>query len=278
MPVPITAIIPSYNRAHSLPRAIDSILQQTQPVGEIIVINDGSDDSTLDVLAAYGGCIHVINQKNQGVSVARNAGIVAAKFPWIALLDSDDQWLSHKIKQQWLYIKKHPFCQLLHTDELWVRGGRRVNPMKKHKKGSGNQFFQSLQRCVISPSSVLIRRDLLLQLGLFDTGLLACEDYDLWLRICAKHNVDYLPEPLLIKFGGHNDQLSQRYAVMDQFRIQSLEKLLKSSILSSEQQHAVRQVLVEKIMIVLNGARRRNNHSMVIIYEDKLKQYPDALS
>lgn len=278
MSLPISVVLPTYNRAHCISRAIDSILWQSKSVGEIIIVNDGSFDFTLTALKAYGGCISIIEQENAGVSSARNAGILVAKYPWVAFLDSDDQWRTHKISMQWAYVKENPSCQLLHTNEWWYRHGRRVNPMKKHKKGGGNQFFQSLERCVISPSSVLVRRELLLKLGMFDTELPACEDYDLWLRICSQYNVDYLPESLLIKFGGHHDQLSRRYPVMDQFRVQALEKLLKSSILSVEQYCAARSVLIKKITIILNGAYRRNHHHLVDIYEKKLKQYQGSLS
>jgi GT2 family glycosyltransferase len=154
-----------------------------------------------------------------------------AKHEWIAFLDSDDEWLPHKLERQCEALERHPQYRFCHTDEIWIRRGRRVNPMKKHAKHRGYIFDQCLPLCVISPSSALIHRDLFDRYGTFDPELPVCEDYDLWLRICAREPVLYVDEALLLKFGGHEDQLSQAYWGMDRFRIRALENLIRSGAL-----------------------------------------------
>jgi glycosyltransferase involved in cell wall biosynthesis len=254
----VSVIIPTYNRAHCLPRALDSVLKQSRDVDEIIVIDDGSTDDTQSLLKQHYPQVMRLYQPNRGVSAARNQGISAAQTNWIALLDSDDAWHPQKIEKQFnaLAIKPNPLC---HTNEIWIRRGVRVNPMKKHRKGSDKLFDRSLERCLISPSSALIQRDLFSVVGLFDETLPACEDYDLWLRVTAQFETTFVDEALTIKHGGHEDQLSKKYWGMDRFRIESLQKLLRQKNISPQQRQQVGSMLEQKIAIVLNGAKKRQN-------------------
>jgi hypothetical protein len=141
--------------------------------------------------------------------------------------------------------------------------------MKKHLKSGGNIFEQCLPRCVISPSAVVLHRSVFEDFGSFDEELPVCEDYDLWLRLCAKLPVTHLPEKLVVKYGGHDDQLSKKYWGMDRFRIASLEKLIRSGTLTNIQiQSAVNEMLI-KLDVYLQGARRRNHHAESLAYERK---------
>lgn len=265
--------MPCYNRADYVGRAIDSILQQTQPADEIIVVDDGSIDQTRSFLNSYQDKICVIQHcNNQGVSAARNSGIRAARYPWIALLDSDDCWHSQKLARQVAALQQNLQYRICHTNELWYRNGRRVNEMKKHTKYGGNIFNRCLSHCLISPSSVLLHRQLFDELGFFDTSLPACEDYDLWLRITAQYPVLYLEDRLTIKHGGHCDQLSQKHWGMDRFRIQALRKLLKHTPLTPPQYHAAAAMLKQKINIYLIGARKRNKQDEIACYERYLDE------
>lgn len=263
----ISVIIPSHNRGHLLPRALDSVLAQTRPPAEIIVVDDGSSDGTAAMLAADYPEVRCLRQPNEGVSGARNRGIMAAQGEWIALLDSDDQWQPEKLAIQMEALAAAPGHLLCHTDEIWIRNGRRVNPMDKHAKAGGWIFQHCLPLCAISPSSALIHRGLFDEVGLFDPELPACEDYDMWLRICARHPVCYVDQPLLVKYGGHADQLSRRHWGMDRFRIRALARILDSGLLGSEDSAALRATLLEKIRIYLNGARKRNKWAEVAHYE-----------
>ena len=110
--------------------------------------------------------------------------------------------------------------------------------MHKHAKAGGWIYTHCLPLCAISPSAVLIHRSIFDCVGLFNEQLPACEDYDLWLRICARFPVHFIPEPLIIKYGGHDDQLSRRYWGMDRFRIQALEDILASGVLTEEHRQA----------------------------------------
>ncbi len=144
--------------------------------------------------------------------------------------------------------------------------------MHKHAKHGGDIFHYCLPRCVISPSSVLIHRSVFEDVGTFDESLAVCEDYDLWLRICARYSVSYINEKLIIKYGGHDDQLSTRHWGMDRFRVQALESILQSS-LNESRRKAVLEILMAKIGILLNGAEKRNNTELNNMYSEKLSMY-----
>jgi glycosyltransferase involved in cell wall biosynthesis len=269
----ISVIIPTHNRAELLTRALASVFAQTFAPAEVIVVDDGSTDHTEEVVRDRFPQASYFRQPQQGVSRARNLGIQQAQGEWLSFLDSDDEWLPHKLALQRHALQHKPPCRLCHTDEIWIRRGKRVNPMKKHTKHGGAIFQHCLPRCVISPSSVMIHRAVFERVGHFDESLPVCEDYDLWLRICARYEVFYVPEKLLVKYGGHDDQLSAQYWGMDRFRIRALEKILEGENLSSPDREAVLRVLQEKIDIVAAGARKRNNLALVQEYAQKRRQY-----
>jgi len=271
----ISVVIPTYNRAHCLPRALASVLAQTFAVAEIIVVDDGSTDNTAELLLGYDTIV-TISQANRGVSAARNVGIAAAKSEWIAFLDSDDEWMPKKIACQVAALETDTATEICHSDEIWIRNGRRVNAMKKHDKRGGDIFEYSLPMCRVSPSSVLIKRVLLDQVGGFDERLPACEDYDLWLRLFIEHPVTFVAEPLLVKYGGHDDQLSRQYWGMDRFRCQSLAKLLDDPRLTAKQRDAVLIVLREKLSILYNGAVKREKTQEANGYAQQLNAIKQA--
>lgn len=269
----ISVIIPSWNRADRLGAALDSVYAQSVAPHEVIVVDDGSTDNTRELLSRHYRDVHTIFQQNKGVSQARNTGITAATGDWIALLDSDDRWESGKLEQQQAAIRANPGFKLCHSDEIWIRNGKRVNPMKKHAKHGGRIFRYCLPLCVISPSAVMIHRDLFTEMGLFDETLPACEDYDLWLRICAVYPVLYVDQPLIIKVGGHADQLSRRYWGMDRFRIQALEKILAADVLGEQDHAAALETLLEKTAIMIQGAVKHDNHTLANSYREKQHKY-----
>ena len=253
----VSVIIPTYNRTHVLGRAIESALDQTSPAQEIIVVDDGSTDDTPQLIAEKFPQCRYIQQSNQGVSAARNRGIEAATGEWLAFLDSDDEWLPGKLEVQQNMLEQQPDIKICHTEEIWIRNGKRVNQMKKHAKCGGRIFQKCLPLCVISPSSVVIHRSLFDEVGYFDEQLPVCEDYDLWLRICATHPVAFVEHPQISKYGGHEDQLSQHYWGMDRFRIKALEKIIQSDVLNKEDRSAAIQTLASKTGILAQGAIKR---------------------
>lgn len=268
----ISVIIPSFNRIQTLVRAIESVLNQHSVVDEIIIVDDGSEDDTVALVSQDYPNIKLIRQTNQGVSAARNTGIRQARFEWIALLDSDDSWLPEKISVIRQAQQQYPEYRLFHSDEIWIRNGVRVNPMKKHGKNGGWIFESCLPLCVISPSAVVLQRSLLHTTGYFDESLPACEDYDLWLRICHAFPVHYIEHALIIKYGGHADQLSRRYWGMDRFRIRSLYALLQQRNLRQNYQSAVLSTLITKLEVLLKGAEKHDNQEVIAEFSPMLEQ------
>jgi len=272
----VSVIIPTYNRVQTLIRAIDSVLNQKNPVGEIIVVDDGStDDTAIQVSQNYPN-VKLIRQPNLGVSAARNAGIKQACFEWIALLDSDDTWMPEKISAIQKAQQEQPDILLFHSDEIWIRNGVRVNPMNKHSKFGGWIFEQCLPLCIISPSAAVIHQSLLQSVSYFDESLPACEDYDLWLKVCHQFPVVFLDRPLITKYGGHDDQLSGQFWGMDRFRIRSLERLLEYQPLTRQQYFAAESMLTQKLSILLNGAKKHNNQAVIDEFTPMLDRFRNS--
>ncbi|TPV93205.1 MAG: glycosyltransferase [Myxococcales bacterium FL481] len=269
----ISVVVPTYQRAELTCRALRSVVAQTEAPGEIILVDDGSSDGTAERVHEQFPQVRVIVQSNRGVSAARNRGIRDARGELVALLDSDDEWHPDKLARQVHALSAAPWARLCHTDEVWVRRGRRVNPMRKHQKFGGWIYDKCLPLCAISPSSVLVFRSLLEEVGGFDEDLPACEDYDLWLRICARHPVLFVPEALLTKYGGHDDQLSRRYVGMDRFRIVALERMLDSGCLDDGQRRATLDTLRRKAAVFANGARKRGRIDAAEVVEGKWARF-----
>lgn len=253
----VSVIIPAYNRAAWLNAAIDSVLDQTFKDYELIVIDDGSTDDTREILAAQADQVKYFYQPNAGPAAARNLGIRQAKSDLLAFLDSDDRWLKNKLQTQVDLMMKDPEVKICYTDEIWIRQGVRVNPKKIHQKFSGWIYQQCLPLCIISPSSVMIHREVLERVGLFDENFPVCEDYDLWLRISRYYPITFINKPLIIKNGGHQDQLSQRLWGMDRCRVGALEKILLDHSLGDEDRKATIKMLQQKCLILANGCFKR---------------------
>ena len=254
----VSVIIPTFNRAQKVVRAIESVLNQSIKDFEIIVVDDGSTDNTNQALARYMSAIKYIRQPvNRGVSSARNIGIKSSTAPWIAFLDSDDYWLNDKLYVQMEFVDSNSGTVACQTEEIWIRNGRRVNPKNKHKKPSENIFKESLKLCLVSPSAVALKRSLFEEVGLFDETFPAAEDYDLWLRISCRYPIYLIDKGLVVKEGGHADQLSRRFSGMDRFRIMAIVKLIKSGILSPDQKRAAMEELSIKCMIYGEGCIKR---------------------
>jgi len=273
----ISVIIPTFNRSKTIFRAIDSILKQTYKPYEIIVVDDGSTDGTKDLVINKYPSIKYFYQSNNGVSKARNKGVHESKGEWIAFLDSDDEWLPKKLQEQKKNLEQNPTTFISHTNEIWIRNGVRVNQMKKHQKFGGYIFDKCLEFCRMSPSSIMIHRKVFEDVGNFDEDLLVCEDYDLWIRVTSKYLVTYIDDLMIKKYGGHEDQLSKVKNGIEHFRIQSLEKILLSKILSEGQAEEVRKVLLRKLSIYLNGLKKRNKMEELLIVKKKILNWTITL-
>lgn len=272
----VSVIIPNYNRKLIINKAIKSVLEQSYNNIELIIIDDGSIDNSYEYLKdKYQQEKRIILLKitHSGVSAARNKAIKIAKGKWIAFLDSDDFFHLDKIAKQIKYLQENPNYKICHSEEIWFKNQVRINPKKKHLKIGGDIFKRSVELCSISISTVIIHQDIIEDIGLFDENLPACEDYDYWLRVTAKYKILFLPEYLTTKFGGHADQLSQKYYAMDRFRIYALAKIIEAGNLTKEQYEFARNILQKKLMIFLQGAKKHNNLEEYNEYSSKYAKY-----
>jgi glycosyltransferase involved in cell wall biosynthesis len=254
----VTVIIPTFDRAGVLPRAIDSALSQQGADFEVLVADDGSADATAEVLSRYAGDrrVRVLTLPHGGVCLARNAAVAASASPLIAFLDSDDEWLPGKLAAQIALLEKTGL-EICQTGEIWIRNGVRVNPPAHYVKREGDLFALSLKYCMITPSSVLMTRSLFEASGGFNPEFPACEDYELWLRITNRHQVGLISKPMMIRYGGHADQLSIRHPAQDRFRIRGITLLLDGKALDPAQRALAVSTLEEKLRIYHAGCRKR---------------------
>ena len=273
----VSAIIPTFNRAQPLIRAVASVLAQSWPNLEVIVVDDGSTNNSAELLhIQFGPSIRILRLPlNRGVSYARNRGIELSRGSFIAFLDSDDLWQPEKTERQLAFMQSEPDILISQTDEIWIRNGKRVNPCKHHQKPSDLIFAECLPLCVVSPSAVMMRRRFFAQIGHFDETLPACEDYDLWLRTACRYPIPLLPEKLVIKYGGHDDQLSRTIPALDRYRIRSLMKLINSGILTPSQKTLALATLKPKSKIYLKGCRRRGRIDEAAALEQLIKKLAD---
>ena len=224
----------------------------------LLIIDDGSTDGTSKEFYGNKSQLFTLKQ-NQGVSYARNYGIKQSQAKWLAFLDSDDEWLSDKLKKQIEYSHNNPKYPLIHCNEIWLKNGKALNQKKRHKKQGGRIFIPSVDLCCISPSSVLIKRTVFDELGLFKEKFPVCEDYDFWLRLTSRYEVGFLDSTLVRKYGGHSDQLSKKYSAMDYWRVKALVPFLKDEKLSLLERDKVKQTLIEKTQILLTGYKKHKN-------------------
>ena len=270
----VSVIIPTYNRLPMLKEAVDSVLDQDFEDFELIVVDDGSTDGTIAEIKRYGGRVRLLqHSENRGVSAARNKGILHAKGKYIAFLDSDDLWVKDKLKIQVAFLDENPHYPLCYTDEIWIRRGKRVNPKTKHAKYSGWIFEKCLPLCTISPSSAVMRKTLFSKVGLFDEALPVCEDYDFWLRVSARFPIFFINRKLIVKRGGHPDQLSQRSWGNDRCRVIALEKLLSEPYIGPEEREMILKEMKKKCSILYKGFLKRGNEMEARHYQEMMRRY-----
>lgn len=273
----ISVIIPTYNRAHFLREAIASVLAQDlfcRPglahEVEILVIDDGSTDASPEIVFSFGEKIAYHYFPHRGVSAARNAGLRLARGEYIAFLDSDDLWQREKLAVQMSFLRAFPEARVCYTEEIWMRNGLRLNPRKKHQKFSGWIFDKVLPLCLLSLSSCLFHRQVFEEVGDFDEDFPVCEDYEFGIRLAWRYPVHLIPRPLIVKRGGHPDQLSRKYWGMDRFRIQALEKALTLPLEPSQRQ-LVEAEIVRKCRILILGFEKRGNLAEANRYRAKIE-------
>lgn len=274
----ISVIIPTHNRKSLVDRAIRSVLSQTLSSFELRVVDDGSCDGTGGL--SYGDeRVRFLFQPRRGVAAARNLGIRDAQAPWIAFLDSDDEWHPEKLAAQLAYHRRHPACRISQTEEIWIRNGRRIFPKRRHKKPSGMIFVPALALCLISPSSVMVHREVFDRVGLFDESFPVCEDYELWLRVTLFFPVGLIEQALTVKYGGHADQLSSAPG-LDRYRVLAIEKILNSYPLSAGEREAALRHMAAKAEVYAQGCLKRGREDEArhfLALGERYRETPNAL-
>lgn len=260
----VAIVIPVLNREVSLLAALDSVRQQTHSGAECVVVDDGSTESLV-------ACREYVEREiprgkwitlpeNRGVAAARNAGVAATEARWISFLDSDDLWLPSKLEAQLAWHDANPDSRISQVEEAWFRNGAPVKKPTEWNPHEGDIFSHAIERCAISPSAVMIRRDLWEEQGGFDETFRVCEDYELWLRITAEENVGLVEreQPLVKKHAGHGDQLSN-FPAMDRHRVAILLRFLArlDSDFPAGKRGLICDAIRRKAGIVASGAKKR---------------------
>ena len=235
---------------------------------ELIVVDDAStrDLSPVRVLVEEAGHGWISLPANVGPAAARNAGVaaLAGEIEWLAFLDSDDEWLPGKLAAQVAWARDNPTSQIFQCREKWMRDGQPARRPVRLREPAGEIFSECVERCCISPSAVMMRRELLADLGGFDERYRICEDYQLWLRVALREEVGLLDEELVIKHGGAEDQLTAMVPAFDRWRLRALLELLPAS---EERSETVLLGIVEKARILGSGAARQGNAEASSRYE-----------
>lgn len=197
----VAVIVPCYNAAKYLARALDSVLSQTHPNFQVYVIDDGSTDETARVMRPYLEYVSWIRQQHSGPAAARNHGISISKERYIAFLDADDFWLPAKLERQIALLKQNPSVGLVCSDcETLKKQKYTGSYFANTKMPATGRLFESLTRdCFIFTPTVLVRRQCLAEVGQFDESLAVSEDFHLWLRIAARWDIAVVPEVLAVR-------------------------------------------------------------------------------
>lgn len=257
----ISVIIPLWNRKDLIGQALESVLSQKSCdfPWEVIVVDDGSDDGGDQVVRTFPSVRLCRIPRGGFPGRTRNRGVQAAAGRWLCFLDSDDLWLPEKLSRQAAFHDRNPEILLSHTREEWNRGGRVLSQKKFRHRRRGDLFSDSLEKCIIGPSTVMIRRDLYQESGGFREDLEIAEDYEYWLRLTARQPVGYLDEPLTVKRAGlpRQDQLSEKYGQIEIFRLQGLRDLLEGEVLPPRRREEAARTLARKARIYAAGCRKR---------------------
>ncbi len=278
---PVSVIIPTFNRGMFLERAVASVLKQTLLCSELIIVDDGSTDNSSEILRKISlsarTTIRIYRQENKGPAAARNVGVRAARFPFVAFLDSDDHWHKRKLELQYQSLADQSQYRISYTQEKWLRRGHYLNQKKKHLPRHGDIFDHCLKLCVVGMSTVMMQKELFEHIGFFDESLPCCEDYDLWLRVSCRYPFLLIEEPLTIKEGGREDQVSFQYRCgMDRLRIDSLKKLLDADILGLHLYQMAFDAFKSKVTIFGNGCLKHGKTKLGHSYLELLTAYEKA--
>jgi glycosyltransferase involved in cell wall biosynthesis len=220
----VSVIVPAYNSARFLPDAIGSLMQQTHPSVEIIIVNDGSTDDTESALRPFLDSITVCHQKNAGTAAARNHGLAVSRGAFIAFLDADDAWEPEKLSRQVALLQADAAAVLIHTNVGYVdAGGRSIANVPRTDDRFADASVQALlAHNFITASSVMVRRESL-EAAPFSNDVPGCEDWDLWLRLSRSGSIAFIPDRLT-RYRLHGSNISSNSELMLRSSVTVLER------------------------------------------------------
>ena len=221
----VSVIIPTYNRAHVVDRAIRSVLGQTYQDFEIIVVDDGSTDNTEEVVKSFNDfrIRYIRHDENRGGSAARNTGIRAARGEFIAFLDSDDEWLREKLAKQMVLISTDQDCGAVYTNLLHFSNSGSAKVVMRNQPEGWILKDLLVSNVVGSTSSVVVKRECFSKAGLFDEKLPSCQDWDIWIRIARHYTFRRIPKPL-VRYALHPNRISTNFEAVLRGHMAIMEK------------------------------------------------------
>jgi len=249
----VSIIIPAYNRADLISDSLESALNQTYSNHEIIVVDDGSTDRTWDVLTGYGDRIKAIRQPNAGASAARNRALREARGELVAFLDSDDAFLPEKLEVQVAFMQAHPEVVMSYTS--YFESDSALKPIRVYAADSYPRGWRDmLKGCTIATPTVMIRRPILEQTGLFDETLPVSEDLDLWCRATLWGIVQPLAQPLT-RVRIHPSGTPRNHRQMIDIWLQLVRKFYKGDITFTDwldKQHTISNLYSYVTYVAMN--------------------------
>jgi len=266
----VDVVIPAFNRPALLAEAVLSVQQQTWTDWKLIIVDDASTIPLgVEKFSGDARIRTIRNPQNRGPAFARNIGALSGQSPFIAFLDCDDLWHEEKLSKQMTFFATYPEMAWCHTDELWQRSGVEVKQKSEHRKQEGQFLKRAFERCLISPSAVMMKRSFFEASGGFLPSLRWAEDFELWLRLLYLQPIGFIDEALAIKRTGDWDQLSRKINI-DHYRVLALHRFwrrVKNTANSHFNPQDLLDTMEKKTTYLLKGAQKYGHQNLQKKYQ-----------
>lgn len=282
LPHEVAVVVPCYNAAKHVARALDSVLAQTHADLSLFPVDDGSTDETTNIIEQYSDYGIPLRQEHAGQAAARNQGIRMSNSPYIAFLDADDYWLPKKLEKQITLLKQNPQIGLVSSDWATIKNGQFIGSyFEKAKMPQAGKLFKRLVgECFVSTPTVVVRRECLEEVGLFDESLKVSEDFHLWVRIASRWEIAVIPEILAVReIRPEGLSLSTRRATCLENAVNALEDLQSvCNGLQQDENNALQRALAERYYdygsyLLTTGARSESRKNLANTLRHRLAHW-----